>query len=41
MITGRSTLSTGHGKKVGIATTDRMSPIAQGPMVCHRANGEN
>jgi hypothetical protein len=31
MITGRSTLSIGHDKKVGIATPDRMSPRAQGP----------
>jgi hypothetical protein len=30
MIIGQSTFSIGHGRKVGIATTDRMSPTAQG-----------
>jgi hypothetical protein len=37
MIISRSTLSIDHGKKVGIATPDQMSHIAQGPVVCHQA----
>jgi hypothetical protein len=37
MSTGRPTLSINHDKKVGIATPNRMSPIALGPVVCHRA----
>jgi hypothetical protein len=37
MITGRSTFSFGHCKKVGIATLDQMIPTSQGPVVCHLA----
>ena len=36
IITDRSTLSIGHGKKVGILIPDQMSPTAQDPVVCHR-----
>jgi hypothetical protein len=32
MVTGRSTLSIGHNKKVGITMPDRMSPTAQRPV---------
>jgi hypothetical protein len=41
MIIGRSILSIGHGKKVGIAMPDRMSPTAQGLVSATERNGEN
>jgi hypothetical protein len=37
MITGLSTFSISHNRKVDITMPDQMSPTAQSLVVCHRA----